>query len=303
MPKSMTGYGRGECVNYERRIKIELKSVNHRFSDVTIKLPRFLNPLEDRIRRRLADAIIRGKVDVWISFESFAQKDVAVNVNITLADAYVEALSGLASRYEFGPLGIHPTMELLAKNPDIITLDRFDQSLSSDSDQAEVWETLNEALEDALAEFNQMRQTEGLAMADDIALHKVQAEKLIKDIAELAPKALNAQGDRYRERIDEVVQRLKQKPDEMRLITELAILTDKGCISEEIARLESHLAQLNLILKEEEPIGRKLDFLIQELNREANTIGSKSGDVTITTMVVDLKSLIEKMREQAQNIE
>ena len=303
MPKSMTGYGRGECVSYERRIKVELKAVNHRFSDVTIKLPRFLNPFEERIRRRLAEDIIRGKVDVWISFESFAQKDVAVNVNVTLADAYVEALSGLCSRYGFQHLDTNPTIELLARGAEVITMERFDQSLSSDSDQAEVWETLSDSLEMALREFNQMRQTEGKAMAEDIANHKNQAQNLVGEITTMAPKALQAQSERYRDRIDEIVHRLNQKPDEMRLITEIAILTDKGCVSEEIARLESHLDQLANILKEEEPIGRKLDFLIQELNREANTIGSKSGDVTITTMVVDLKSLIEKMREQAQNIE
>jgi len=303
MPKSMTGYGRGESVRFDRRLKVEIKAVNHRFSDVTIKLPRFLNPLEDKVRRRLAEDIIRGKVDVWITFESFAQKDAVVNINKALADAYIEALAGLSSRYEFGPLQPIPVLELLARNPEIITMDKFDSSLSSENEQEEVWETLNEALEYALEEFNYMRKFEGTAMAEDIENKRKQAEEIVKKIDILAPQALKAQAERTRERLEDIIAKLEQKPDDARLVTEMAIIADKGCISEEIARLHSHLSQLSTMLQEKEAIGRKLDFLVQELNREANTMGSKSGDVTVTTMVVELKSLIEKMREQAQNIE
>jgi len=303
MPKSMTGYGRGESVRFDRRLKVEIKAVNHRFSDVTIKLPRFLNPLEDKVRRRLAEDIIRGKVDVWITFESFAQKDAVVNINKALADAYIEALAGLSSRYEFGPLQPIPALELLARNPEIITLDKFDSSLSSENEQEEVWETLNEALEYALEEFNYMRNFEGVAMAEDIESKRRQAQEIVEKINILAPQAIKAQAERTRDRIEEIIAKMEQKPDDARLVTEMAIIADKGCISEEVARLQSHLAQLSSMLQEKDAIGRKLDFLVQELNREANTMGSKSGDVTVTTMVVELKSLIEKMREQAQNIE
>ena len=303
MPKSMTGFGSGECIRYDRRIKVELKAVNHRFNDVTVKLPRFLNHLEDKIRRRLAEDITRGKIDVWVNFDSFAKKDAMVNVDKALADAYIEVLAELSTRYNLGPLQQNPTLELLAKNPDIVMPDKFGQSLTSESDQAEIWETLNEALETALCQFNKMRTVEGAAMVADIEASRIAAQKIIEEITARAPQALNEQSARFRERLEDLIAKMAQRPDESRLITELAILADKGCISEEIARLQSHLSQLNTMLQENDAIGRKLEFWVQELNREANTIGSKSGDVGITTLVVELKSLIEKMREQAQNIE
>ena len=301
MPKSMTGFGRGECIRYDRRIKVEIKAVNHRHSDVTIKLPRFLSHLEDRVRQRLAQAIVRGKVDVWVNFESFAQKDAVVNVDKSLADAYVAALTELSHRYNWGPLEANPALELLAKNPDIMTLDKF--AATSETDQAEIWETLSDALESALAGFDGMRRAEGAAMAQDVEANLEAAQKIVDHIAARAPQALEAQAAKTRERIEEMIQKLAQRPDEGRLITEMAILADKGCISEEIARLQSHFSQLSVMLTLDEAIGRKLDFWVQELNREANTIGSKSGDVGMTALVVELKSYIEKMREQAQNIE
>jgi len=299
----MTGYGRGECVRNDRRIKIEIKAVNHRFSDFTIKLPRFLNPFEDRIRKRLSVDIIRGKVDIWINFDSFSQTDALVNVNRSIADSYVEVLSGLSSRYGFGSLQPELVMELLAKHPDIITLDRLESALSTESEQEEVWKTLEDALEEALVQFNEMRNIEGAAVAKDIEGNRTQAQVIVDEIARSAPEALKAQAERLRERLEEAVQKMDQKPDDVRLATELAIISDKGCINEEISRLQSHLSQLACIMQGNEAIGRKLDFLVQELNREANTIGSKSGDVGVTTLVVELKSMIEKMREQAQNLE
>jgi len=299
----MTGFGRGECIRYDRRIKVEIKAVNHRYNDVAIKFPRFLNHLEERIRRRLAQDVIRGKVDMWINFESFAQKDAVVKVDKTLADAYVEVLTELSARYNWGPLQSSPALELLARNPDIITLDKFDFSASTETDIEEIWEALSQALETALLEFNHMRAVEGLAMVRDIEDNRIAAVKVVEEIAARAPQALKEQAIRMRERLTEVVLKLEQRPDDGRLITEMAILADKGCISEEITRLQSHLSQLSTMLQENDAIGRKLDFWVQELNREANTIGSKSGDVGITTLVVELKSLIEKMREQAQNIE
>ena len=301
MPKSMTGFGRSECIQYDRRIKVEIKAVNHRYSDVTIKLPRFLNHLEDRIRRRLALDIVRGKVDVWVYFESFAQKDTVVNVDKTLADAYVAVLSTLSLRYDLGALEANPVLTLLAKNPDIVTVDKL--AATSETDQAEIWETLNQALEDALTGFNQMRETEGMAMAEDVEANRLAAKKIVDEIARLSPIAQAAQAAKTRERIKDLVVKMGQRPDDHRLVTEMAILADKSCISEEIARLGSHLSQLSAMLTSDEAIGRKLDFWVQELNREANTIGSKSGDIGITALVVELKSHIEKMREQAQNVE
>ena len=303
MPKSMTGFGKGESMRQSCKFKLEIKSVNHRYCDITIKLSRFLNPYEDRIRKRLAEGITRGKVDVWINCDVFAQKDSVINVNLNLADSYIEALSGLSNRYDFGKLAPELAVELLVKHPDIITFDKTDSVMTTEDEHEELWESLSEALEDALVEFNQMRKIEGIAMVQDIENKCNQAQQIVTEIANRAPDILREHSIRLQERIEDIVSRMSQKPDDSRIVTEMAILMDKGCISEELARLRSHFGQLFNILQEKDAIGRKLDFLIQELNREVNTIGSKSGDVDITTLVVELKSLIEKMREQAQNIE
>jgi len=299
----MTGFGRGEHISFERKFKVEIKAVNHRYCDITIKMPRFLNSIEDRLRRRLAQDITRGKVDVWIHFESFAQKDVAVNVNTSLADAYIETLAGLSSRYGFGTLEAHTAMELLAANSDIITIDKFGAALSSDAEQEAIWETLHQALENALLQFNKMRTAEGNAMAEDISNKQMLAQEIVASLVRCAPQVVEENAAKLRERLADMLQKSEHIPDETRLATEVAIIADKGCISEEIARLQSHMAQLETMLQEKDAIGRKLDFLIQELNREANTIGSKSVDAGVTAQVIELKSLIEKMREQVQNIE
>jgi len=299
----MTGFGRGESIRQSCRLKMEIKSVNHRYSDISIKLPRFLNPFEDKIRKRLAEDITRGKVDIWIHCDIFAQQDSVINVNVNLADSYVEALSGLSNRYEFGKLTPELAITLLANHPDIITFDKMEASMSTENEHKELWESLKEALEEALTEFNQMRKTEGFAMVQDIESKCNLAKQIVTEISERAPEVLKEHSVRIRERMEDMICKMGQKPDDSRIITEMAVLMDKGCINEEIARLQSHFGQLYAILQEKDAIGRKLDFLIQELNREVNTIGSKSGDVDITAQVVELKSLIEKMREQAQNIE
>jgi len=282
---------------------VELKAVNHRFSDFAIKLPRFLNPFEDKVRKRLAESIGRGKVDIWIHFESYAEKDATVNVNVALADSYIEAISGLSNRYDFGRLDANVAMEFLIRHPEILTLDKFESTATSEEEHEEIWKALSGALDVALFQFNQMRDIEGRAMADDIENNRLQAKEIVAEIARIAPATLQAQAKRLQERLEDAIKKLDRKPDDVRLVTEMAVIADRGCIAEEIARLQSHFDQIATILQENEAIGRKLDFLVQELNRETNTIGSKSGDVTVTTLVVELKSLIEKMREQAQNLE
>jgi len=301
MPKSMTGFGRGECIRYDRRFKIELKSVNHRFSEFAIKLPRFLNPFEDRIRKRLAKDITRGKVDVWITFDSFTQKDIIVQVNEGFADAYVEALNALSNRYSLEDMPASTAINLLARNPEVLTFDKFESAMSDDT-QHELWETLSVAMEEAMIQYNSMRETEGRAMVEDIKVNHAKAMSLLDRVIERAPKIIDEHAAKLKERITEMMAKMGQKPDESRMYTEIALMADKGCISEEIARLESHLQQL-LTMLDEDAVGRKMDFLMQELNREANTIGSKSSDVQMTKLAVELKSIIEKIREQVQNIE
>jgi len=303
MLKSMTGFGRGECLRFNRRIKVEMKSINHRFSDFTIKVPRVLNPFEDKIRQRLAKDITRGKVDLWVGFESFTAKDVTVQVNTVYADAYMDALRELSSRFNLGEVPLGTALELLAKVQDIIVFDKYESALRSEDARDEILETLLEAMDQALAQFNNMRETEGEALGKDIEMKYERACSLITEMRAYLPSASLAQAKRLKEKIGDILTKLDGKPEEGRLLTEIAILADKGDIDEELTRLESHFKQLAAILAEQGAVGRKMDFLVQEMNREANTIGSKSTDVTLTKMVVELKSVIEKIREQVQNIE
>ena len=304
VPKSMTGFGRGECIRYDRRFKMEIKAVNHRYNDITIKLPRFLNPFEDRIRKRLSRDIARGKVDVWVHFESFTQKDVAVNINEAFADAYVDAMNKLMNRYNWGEaVPAEYGMGILARNTDIITFDKFEAAVNADDTQAEFWETLNEAMENALAQFNAMREAEGAALARDISEKAERIKGLLGQLTARVPIALEEHIAKLRERVTDMLENLGHQLEESRFITEIALLADRGTVDEEITRLDSHLSQLATMLTEPGAIGRKLDFLVQELNREANTIGSKSADVELARLVVELKSEVEKIREQVQNLE
>jgi len=309
----MTGFGRGECIRYDRRFKVEIKAVNHRYSDITIKLPRFLNPFEDRIKKRLSRDITRGKVDVWVNFDSYTKKDISVNVNEAFADAYMEAIATLMKRYSWNDYNSSlsgtkysvpavPGIELLARNPDIITFDKFD-SVNSKDIQQEMWETLEEALENALTQFNNMRKAEGDALARDIIEKQNRIKDLLIQLTARAPAAVEEHFVKVRERVTELLSSLGHQLDENRFLTEVALLADRSTVDEELIRLDSHMSQLATMINETTAIGRKLDFLVQEMNREANTIGSKSADVELSKLVVELKSEIEKIREQVQNIE
>jgi len=300
----MTGFGRGECVRYDRRFKIEIKAVNHRYSDITIKLPRFLNSFEDKLRKRLSRDIARGKVDIWVNFESFTHKDITVNINEAFADAYVNAMNALMTRYNWGEkVTAEYSLEILARNPDILSFDKFESAVNTGDTQAEMWETLNEAMEIALAQFNNMREAEGAALARDISEKATRIKTILGQLTVRLPIVTEEHVTKLRERLTDMLTNLGHQLDESRFITEVAILADRGTVDEELTRLDSHLSQLATMLTETGAIGRKLDFLVQELNREANTIGSKSTDVELARLVVELKSEVEKIREQVQNIE
>lgn len=297
MIRSMTGYGRGEHTAFDRRFRVEIKSVNHRYGDITIKLPRFLNPFEDRIRKRLARDVQRGKTDVFINFETFAARDVKATVNTAFADAYEQALKTLSDRYGLAD-GV--TLAMLAAHPDIVNIEK---DTLDETTQAELWDTLSEALERALSVFNAMRETEGAALFQDLTEKRDRVKRLLAQIKERAPAVAAEYAERLRERVAETLAAVNLPMDDGRLLTEIAIFADRASIDEEITRLESHIAQMGDILTEKDAVGRKLDFLVQEINREANTIGSKSNDTTLTRWVVELKSEVEKIREQVQNIE
>lgn len=314
---SMTGFGRGECTRYDRRFRVEIKAVNHRYGDYSIRLPRFLNAFEDRIRKRLAADIARGKVDVWVGFESFAERDVTVRVNWAFANAYANVLDEIRKAYGWSGtaagklIGENPgniELELLARNPDIVSFEKFEAARGDDAVQNELQETLDAALDEALANFNAMRRAEGLALAADIREKAARIRELTAQIAARAPQAVEEHAQKLRERLNELLTRLDESnaPAEIaesRFLAEVAVLADRSAIDEELTRLQSHLTQLDDIMHEAAPVGRKLDFLVQELNREANTIGSKSNDTDLTKFVVELKSEVEKIREQVQNVE
>lgn len=292
MVMSMTGYGRG-CIEEEgKSFNVEIKSVNNRYLDINIRLPRQINPLEDNIRKLVSSRISRGKIDMYINLEKYGEDDIVVNVDEGLARSYYNAFSSLKDM--FG-LKDDITVSLLSKSPDVLNIEK------KDDDIERIWEVLQKSINQSLDMFVDMRNREGLKLSRDIVERCMLINSWVTEIEERSPQIVNE----YREKISQrVCEFLKDvEIDESKLLNEVAFFADKCNITEEIVRLRSHIEQFTGTLKKEEPVGRKLDFLIQEMNRETNTIGSKSNDIYITRLVVDIKSEMEKIREQVQNIE
>ncbi len=290
--RSMTGYGRGEHIAEDRKFTIELKSVNHRYNDINIKLPRSLASLEDKIKKQIMKQVFRGKTDVYISFETFALDDVAVKLNETLARAYVEKLKFLQESLDLEQGNI---LELAAKFPDVITVEK------PQKDEAVIWAALLPALEEAVTRFVAMREMEGEALKRDILGKGVRILELVQIVKARSPLVVEEYREKLTHRLKELLDGVDVDPQ--RIATEVAIFADRGCVDEEITRLESHLVQLAHILEKGGQVGRKLDFLVQEMNRESNTIASKANDIQIVQATIELKSEIEKIREQIQNLE
>ena len=292
--KSMTGYGRGECTMYERKFTVEIKAVNHRYNDITVKLPRAIMGFEDEIKKAISKKVFRGKLDVFVNFESFSQEDVNISVNEPLAKSYTETLRKLKSDLQ---LEGDVTIEMVSKFPDVITVDK---NISNENTENEIRECLMKAVEDATDAFVAMREVEGETLKKNIIEKVAFVNDALQKIEERAPFVSKD----YRARLEAKLADLDEiQVDESRLLTEVMLFADKACIDEEITRLHSHISQMYSIVEESVPVGRKLDFLVQEMNRETNTIGSKSNDIQITNHVVDIKSEIEKIRDQIQNIE
>lgn len=288
----MTGYGRGENTQEGRRFTVEIKSVNHRYNDITIKLPRSMNYMEDAIKKKLTTQIARGKTDVYIFFETTSSQDVKIDLNEALTDAYVNQLQQIKMRYN---LKDDISLSLIAKFPDILTVEK------ADIDNDVLFNILMPAVDMALNEFLALRQKEGKALKEDILGKLDKIKSFVEDIKVRSPKVVTEYREKLKNRLNELMD--MKDIDEARIITEVTLFADRASVDEEVTRLMSHINQVRSILDEEEAIGRKLDFLIQEMNREANTIGSKSNDIEITQITVNLKSEIEKIREQVQNIE
>lgn len=290
--RSMTGYGRGEHIAEERKFTVEMKSVNHRYNDMTIKLPRSLASLEDKIKKRIMRDVFRGKTDVYISFETFSAADVDVKLNEALAAAYLEKLNLMEEK--FGLAGGNK-LELAAKFPDVITVEKAQQ------EEAVIWEALAPALEEAVEKFVAMRTVEGENLKRDILLKGERIKTLVAEVKERSPLVVVEYQEKLNNRLKDLLGGVDVDPQ--RIATEVAIFADRGCVDEEVTRLESHLVQLKDILEGGGQVGRKLDFLIQEMNRESNTIASKANDIQIVKATIELKSEIEKIREQIQNLE
>ncbi len=293
MAYSMTGFGRHEVENNNYKVTIEIKSVNHRYNDITIKMTRKLTRFEENMKQIIRSCINRGRVEVFVNFEETEAENVVISPNFVVLDEYVSALNMIKETYNVkDDIGI----SLLSRFPDALKIE------AKEADEDEIWGLLEVALKEAIKNLIDMRMLEGEKLKEDIISRVQLISDILTNIENLAPSIVQSHKIKMQERLKDLLSD-DIEIDEQRIALEVAIFTDKTNITEEIVRLKSHFKQLLDILKDSNPIGRKLDFLIQEMNREINTIGSKSPDVDISSYVVDMKSEIEKIREQVQNIE
>lgn len=292
MIKSMTGFGRCEVAEKDRKFTIEMKSVNHRYLDVNIKMPKKLNFFESAIRSELKNYISRGKVDVFISFEDFSENTSSVRYNKELAEEYLKYLRQMSQ--DFG-LDNDIRVSTLSKYPDVFSMEDVDV------DEEELWKELQKAIAGAAKMFVDSRIVEGEHLREDLIEKLDNMLRLVAFITERSPKIITEYKSRLEEKVKELL--ADTAVDEARLLTEVTIFADKVCVDEELVRLRSHIETTKKTLLEGGSIGRKLDFIAQEMNREANTILSKSNDLEISNCGIELKTEIEKVREQIQNIE
>jgi uncharacterized protein (TIGR00255 family) len=289
--KSMTGFGRGEFSQGASTFSVDVRSVNHRYSDVSVRMPRAMSVLEEKVREFVTEKISRGKVDVYINYNTFGQSS-QVKLDTNLAKAYVDSLNTLKEMF-----GIRDdiSLSLLTRFPDIMALETVEM------DMDELWVMLKQALEMAFNALVEMRQREGERLKNDLLEKLVNVKGFVGNIKEKSYSIVDEYKNKLYDRIKELTKDIQI--DENRLLTEVAVFADKSSIDEELVRLESHLEELQKALNIKGSVGKKLDFIIQEMNREVNTIGSKITDLGILNNVISIKTEIEKIREQVQNIE
>ena len=293
MAKSMTGFGRGEYADEKRRITAEIRSVNHRYCDINIRMPRKYSFAEEALKNTIKKEIQRGKIDVTINVENIGEPDTELELNMELAAKYMESFGKLASRF-----GIDGTVsaEHLASLPEVM------KAVPAEEDEEEVAAALTAAVAAAAEKHDSMRTAEGERLAGDLKKRGEIISGLVSKIEERSPEVVKDYYDRLQEHMKELIG--DTSIPEERLLQEAAVYSDKINVTEETVRLHSHIEEMNLILADKSgPIGKKLDFLVQEMNREANTIGSKANDIEITRAVLSIKNEVEKIREQVQNIE
>jgi uncharacterized protein (TIGR00255 family) len=293
MTKSMTGYGRGESATDRMRFTVEIKSVNHRYNEVMVRMPREWLFAEEQIKKTVQSRIKRGRIDVFVTVDRADIPKKQLTIDWALAEGFIQAGEEMQTRFQLKDgLGLKELLSL----PDIVQLSEEESDLESQAS------SLIKALKLAIDRLVAMRMEEGNSLRSDITQRLELIDKEVRSVFEKAPKVMEESRIRLRQRVKDWLPN-GVEPDEGRLLTEVALMAEKGDISEELTRLESHISQFHLIFRTEEPIGRQLDFLVQEMNREVNTIGSKANDLEIAQKVVLLKSELEKIREQVQNIE
>ena len=292
MVYSMTGYGKGNRILNGKDITVEVKSVNHRYFEYSGRMSRHFMFLDDRIKKEIQSKISRGKIEMSLTVRNVDTSDTKIERDLPLARSYYDALESIRS--ELG----------LINGTDVATIAGFDGVLvrvKNEEDTEQLWRDVRTVLNDALDEFVSMRAAEGEKLREDVLDKLANLERMVAAVEERAPERVTAYRERLYSKLKEVLE--DRQIDDARIVTEAAIFADRVAVDEETTRLHSHFAQFRGILDAKEPRGKKLDFLVQEINRETNTIGSKSNDLTVTGLVVDMKSEIEKIREQIQNIE
>ena len=292
MLKSMTGYGRGQGAGAGFDLQVEIKSDNHRYFELISKIPKQFSFLEDQLKRQVQAVVSRGKVEVTVTAQMDASRNVEVSVNREAAEIYLSALRAAGEE-----LGLENDLKLsnLLQLPEIFSVRKVEM------DEEEAARAVAEAAEAAIAAHTEMRLAEGTRLAEDLKIKLDRVEELVAQVERRVPELQKAYYDRLYQKLTEVLQ--DQTVEESPLVTEAAVFADKVAVDEETVRLRSHLHQFRTFLESDGPVGKKMDFLVQEMNRETNTIGSKAQDVQIARIVVELKSEIEKIREQIQNIE
>lgn len=298
MLRSMTGYGRAQKIINGRDILVEVRSVNHRYYEYSSRIPRAYSYIDEKLKALLKSAISRGKAEVSVTINNIEGKDTVIAVNKDVAEGYVNALRSLNQQMGTdGECWLEDDIKLskLLKMPDIFTIQK------APDDEEQVWADVAEVASEAIAKFVDMRTTEGERLFADVNSKADLILEMVGKVEELSPQTVENYRSRLYKKLSEVLE--SKNIDEQRILTEAAIFSEKIAVDEETVRLRSHIAQLKEMLVNEEAIGRKLDFIVKEMNREVNTIGSKAQDLNITKIVVDMKAEIEKIREQIQNIE
>ena len=291
MIKSMTGYGKANLSEDAREYQVEIKSVNHRYLDISVKMPRVISYLEEEVKKEIASKVKRGKIDVFITFENNSTQGKEIKINTEIAKIYIDELKKLAKQEN-----ILANIEVteISKFPDVL-------SIKNEQDDETIKNELLETVSQATIKLVQMRTNEGSKIAEDLSRRIKTIQEKVKDISSLSTRLIEEYVVKLEGRIKEILK--NQEVDEARLAQEVVIYADKCSIEEEVTRLKSHISQFEKLLNSEEAIGKKLDFLIQEMNRETNTIGSKANNLEITNGVIDIKTQLENIREQIQNIE